>query len=100
VATLLTCLLVFLGSGDDINIARLFFPGGPVEAGGLPLDDPNTDLAESPRESTRRENTPVRGNLISTAPAQAPDMIAACRPLHPDSSLPIPVSTKPFPLRC
>ena len=96
---LLTCLLVFLGSGDDINFARVVFPA--YQAGsGLPLDDPNTDLAESPRESGQSQKQTCQGfSLLATAPA-SPGIGPVLHALQADRPLQVPESAIPIPLRC
>ncbi|HMF19073.1 MAG TPA: hypothetical protein VKE98_17825 [Gemmataceae bacterium] len=97
-ATLFTCLLVFLGSGDDINIARLFFPGAAAEAGGLPLDDPNTDLVESSGDSATLRKFTSHVSLLPQTTISSPGTCRMTSP--PEYLLPIPSSAKPFPLRC
>jgi len=99
VATLFTCLLVFLGSGDDINIARLFFPGASAEAGGLPLDDPNTDLVETSGDSATPRKFTSRVSLPPNVTIPSPGTNRVILSL-PEYLLPIPSSAKPFPLRC
>jgi hypothetical protein len=96
---LFSCLLVFLGSGDDINIARLVFPGASAEAGGLPLDDPNTDLVESSGDSAALRKFASR---VSLPPETAIQMAGTNRVFLslPEYLLPIASSAKPFPLRC
>jgi hypothetical protein len=68
--TLFACLLVLLGSGDDFNFARLVIRcgQGQLPAGGLPLDDPNTDVTPCQRASaTRGRSAWGRGGQPSPA---------------------------------
>ena len=96
----LACWLVLLASGDDFNLARALLPlPAPDSEAPLPLDDPNTDLAESlpsPGPAASRPDRCGRPSAAGPRPAGAalPSPLAAPAPGHPPRRGPNP------PLRC
>jgi hypothetical protein len=101
---LLLCLLTIVGSGDDFNVLRAAFPVtfASSPAGGLPLDDPNTDFLA--RSTSRPQGHWGDGTVLAGAdvpPAYRPAVVW-CLPALPvcasDRHVPCP-SIMP-PLRC
>jgi hypothetical protein len=85
----LACWLVLLASGDDFNLARALLPlPVPDAEAPLPLDDPNTDFAESPPSPGPTTTCPDRSGRPSAAGQPSartvlPSPIAAPAYRHP-----------------
>ena len=97
--TAFACWLVLLASGDDFNFARAVLPSIPTSEDLLPLDDPNTDFAESAESTgpttTYRDRCDCKSSVgRSSAGAASPSLFAAAAPYHP------PHQSSNTPLRC
>ena len=90
------CLLAFFAGGDDFNLARAALPAlfPPASSEGLPLDDPNTDEAESAQSE-------MPAHVGQDSPCcRRPSPRSASAPHAPTLDGPSPRIPLSSPLRC